>query len=249
MILFKRKTRILLTLGLLAVIFMITVPMVLCSAIASFMYPAPPLLSKMPPIVDQSADQLLARLEAILKERAPAILDSLNPGLSDEAITKLETDAGLKLTEGLRAPYRWRNGSSDGMSVFISIYRFVPLDEAIRTRDAMRSDVQSQSAVQRAIGEMFVAHRGSWIEVFVDPAGDGYYYDPDRAAQPGSFFYNFNEVGEYRFFPSFRNFLAGAIECFETGIYKPSPTGSEINENYDRSEKLWDRYSIISFGE
>src|SRR3712207_5050248 len=77
------------------------------AAIRSFFYPSP---RAMPPLVEQSAEELLQRLEHVLRERAPAVAESLQPGLTDERITEIESAAGFRLPEDLRSVYRWHNG-------------------------------------------------------------------------------------------------------------------------------------------
>ena len=53
------------------------------------------------------------------------------------------------------------------------------------------------------------------------------------------------EVGHYLWFPSVKNFLAAAIEGYESKVFKPSADGSDVEEDYDRSGKIWERYGRV----
>jgi len=195
----------------------------------------------MPAMVDTSMPILLARLETVLHEQAPGVLSSLQPGLTDQEISALETRGDFKLTEDLRAFYHWRNGSpSFPRRDFIPIHRFVPLGDAVAQRATMRQQT-GESFMQRVAFTTLAGHRAGWLMVFEDGCGDGYFYDPDRRTTGGSFFYSFAEDGSYLFFPSVRNFVAGMVECFETGAYRVKPDGS-LTEDFAASLTIWCKY-------
>jgi hypothetical protein len=88
---------------------------------------------------------------------------------------------------------------------------------------------------------MYVAHRDKWIDVFVDLAGDGYFFDPGRTEAEGSFFFCFAEDAEYIFFPSFRNYLAAVIEGNESGVFKVGIHGTETLD-FKKAQILWKKY-------
>ena len=75
-----------------------------------------------------------------------------------------------------------------------------------------------------------------------DGAGDGYFYDPERTDAEGAFFFHFAEVGYYIWFPSLRNFLSGVIECYRTQAIKVAADGKSLEEDFDRTEKVWSRF-------
>lgn len=209
-------------------------------AIRSFFYPSP---SNLPPIVDESAEDLLQRLEQILQERAPAVANALQPGLTDEQITDIETAGGFHLSEDLRALYKWHNGMSrDGPLDFIPGHLFLPLDGAVDQRAALHEQLRSATSIQRAFYSVTIGHRTNWLTVFDDGAGDGYFYDPERREQEGAFFYHFAEDTDFRFFPSARNFIAGVVEGFESGAYRPSDDEQYLEEDYEQTEMIWRQY-------
>src|SRR5688572_10474582 len=93
----------------------------------SFFYPKP---RGLPPVVADTTESLLARLRAILETNALMVVQALQPGLSDEKIAVLETEGGFRLSEDLRALYRWHNGvSTNTMLGLLPGHRFTPLDE------------------------------------------------------------------------------------------------------------------------
>jgi hypothetical protein len=210
----------------------------------SFFYPKP---RGLPPVVSQSTEQLLARLQSVLETKAPIVTRSLQPGLSDTQIAALEAQGGFRLSDDLRALYRWRNGIATNSKVgLLAGQRFVPLDEVVRERALVGQQVASGSAVQRSAFSAFAGRRTGWVQVLDDGAGDGYFYDPKRSDEEGAFFQHFAEMSYYVWFPSLRNFLAGAIECYESQGIKVAADGKSLDEDYDRTEKIWARFAKSS---
>src|SRR5438132_891027 len=126
-------------------------------ALVSFFYPKP---SSMPPVVSETTEELLSRLQSVLERRAPEVLRSLQPGFSKDQISALEAQGGFTLSSDLRTLYQWRNGSkiSDSM-LFIPGHRFLPLEEIVAERTALRSQGQSASFAQRVFYAVFAGHR------------------------------------------------------------------------------------------
>lgn len=208
----------------IAVMLLTLVPPMLLPTPGDMYPPAPP----MPVVVAESAEELLGRYEALLADEAPTVLAALQPGLSDEEIDAIEAQHGVTLPPDLRALYRWRNGTAAGSNLnAFPDHRFVPLDAALAERDALRQQVKSSPAAQRAAYAAYAGHRDPWLGLIVDPAGDGYFFDPQRTEAQGSFFFNFNETGDYTFYPAFRNYLAEVLEGYEAGILRFGTYGAE----------------------
>ena len=203
------------------------------------MYPRAP---AMPPVVGDTVETLLARYESFLASRGPAVLASLQPGLDDAAIDSLESRHAFKLPHDLRALYRWRNGTgrASPLDAFPD-HRFIPLDEAIAERDTLHAQVARSTPVQREAHATYAGHRNSWLGIIMDPAGDGYFFDPLRSEKEGSFFFSFAEDGTYIFYPAFRNFLAAIVQGNESGIFKIGEAGAETVD-FNRAQALWERY-------
>ena len=198
----------------------------------SFFYPKP---RGLPPVVAETTEQLLARLQATLETNPPVVARALQPGLSDVQISELETQGDFRLSGDLRALYRWHNGLHTNSTVgLLPGQRFVSLDEVVAERALMRR--QSSAAFR-----LFAGHRKSWLHVLDDGAGDGYFYDPERTEAQGPFFFHFAEVGHYIWFPSLRNFLSGVIECYQTQAVKVATDGKSLDEDSGRTEKIWNR--------
>ena len=211
----------------------------------AFFYPKPPSL---PPVVTENMEVLLIRLQSVLEARAPAALTNLQPGLSITEITILESKSGLQLPDDLRALYRWRNGSPTNQAHgIIPGHWFPSLEWLIENRAAIRKQIQSATPMHNMAYRVFAGHRDSWIEIFPDGAGEGYFFDPKRTEKEGPFFYCFSEVGCYRWFPSIRNFMAGTIECYEKDAYRLASDGKELEENSELTEKVWKRYGMPSY--
>jgi hypothetical protein len=205
----------------------------------TFFYPRRGL---MPDVVDD-IHIMLRHFESALAEHAPDVLAALHPGLSDDDIRAIEVQYWVRLSDDMRALYGWRDGSPpDSRIELIPGHRFVPLEEALEQRERQRRELSTQPVVQRIATWVFAGHRFKWLTVLDDLCGDGYFYDPSRRRRGGSFFYHFAEDRQYRFFPSVANFLAGAIECYGSGIYRRSRTGRSA-EDHERSFELWSRYA------
>jgi cell wall assembly regulator SMI1 len=212
--------------------------------VRQFFYPPAP---AMPAVVSKSVVELLAELENAIKSKAPQVLDQMHAPLADEEISALERRAGIQLPEEIKALYRWHNGcrSQDPRETGpIPGHRFVPLDEALGLATVLSNQVAGASALQRTAFGVFAGHRKSWIPLFDDGAGDGYFFDPQRKPNEGAVFYCFAEDATYTFFPSVRNLLAGALKCYEEGAFswKDGPSDPGLEEDFERSQKIWDEF-------
>ncbi len=205
------------------------------------LYPRAP---AMPPAVPETVEDLLGRFERILRDRAPEVFASMQRGLTDARIDALQSKHKFVLPQDLRALYRWRNGSTrDSRLAVFADHRFVALDEALRTRDALRGQLRAATRVQRLFYAPYVGHRDQWLGLIVDVAGDGYFFDPGRSEDEGSFFFCFAEDGSYWFFPTFRNFLAATIARHDSGVFRFASHGAETVDHV-RAHKLWHRYGV-----
>ncbi len=234
------KHKILIAIPALLVIGVVTLILAAPALQRSFFYPKPQAL---PPVVGESTENLLASLETVLESRAENVAQALKPGLSDDQIAALESEGGFRQSDDLRALYRWRNGmSSDSKEGLLPGQRFVPLDEVVSERVLLRQQTDGASSAQRIAFAVFAGHMKGWVHVIDDGAGAGYFYDPKRAETDGAFFYHMAEVRYYVWFPSLRNFLSGLIECYETGAIKYSTDDGGLEEGYQQTEKIWQRF-------
>lgn len=210
----------------------------------SLFYPKP---RHLPPVVSQSTEELLARLQSLLERQAPLVARELQPGLSADQISALEVKGQFHLSDDLRALYRWRNGvRTNSTSELIPGHRFLSLDEIVLERTLLQGQLRTATKVQRAAHSVFTSHRKDWLPILADGAGDGYFFDPKRLENQGAFFYHFTEVSWYVWFPSFRNFLAGAIEGYESRAIRLGTNGTQLDQDFDQMQKIWDRLGMNS---
>jgi hypothetical protein len=201
-----------------------------------------PKASTLPPAVSETSDQLIARLQKVLESNALAVAKSFQSGLSEAQISAFETKGGFHLSGDLRAMYRWRNGMNSTNSIgLLPGQRFLPLEEVV----SELASVREQSGVAF---KAFAGHRKGWLHILDDGAGDGYFWDPHRSDEEGAFFFYFAESNYYIWFPSVRNFLAGVIECYQTGAVKIASDGKSLDEDADRTGKIWSRLSKSNEG-
>ena len=204
-----------------------------------------PAAGVMPKPVGDDVVSALERFESVLAEYAPEALSSLQPGLSDEQLQDIEGRYQFQLTDEMRALYPWRNGSPpDVHTEFIPGHWFVPLEHAAQLREDDRRQLSSLTLIQRIGYAVFASHRTGWLTVLDGQCGDGYFYDPAPRRRKSSFFCHFAKGRWYWFFPSLANFLAGAIECYEAGIYRSGQRG-QSGEDDQRSLAMWSRYAAL----
>ena len=213
------------------------------SSLRSSLYPSAP---RMPAVVSEPMPEILARLEAILQTNAPHVLDVLQPGLSAGEIAKLEEQYRVQLPEEIKAIYLWHNGSARTTNYlsgdFIPTHRFVPLEETLSERTAVSAE--KTTLLQRAFYRVLAGHRDSWIALFSDRAGDGYWLDPKRNSVDGAVFFNFTETASYVFFPSAKNLMAGIAECYAQNIFfvKPGSSPPQLEEDFEKAQKAWEKF-------
>ena len=210
----------------------------------SLFYPKP---HKLPPVVSQTVEQLLAHLQVALETNAPGVVQALQQGLSEAQISALEAQGGFRLSGDLRAFYKWHNGMATNTTLgLLPGQRFLPLEQCVGERVMMGQQTGSAPSVQRTAFAVFAGHRKSWVHVLDDGAGDGYFYDPGRTDATGAFFYHMAEGGYYVWFPSFRNFLSGVIQCYETHSVSLLADGKTLDEDGPRTEKIWQQLAKTS---
>jgi cell wall assembly regulator SMI1 len=214
------------------------------SGIRRFFYPtAPP----MPGDVSEPTAAILARLDSVLQEKAPGALAQLRPGLTSAEIAQLEDENGVRLPDDIKVIYRWHDGSwqtTNDSSELIPGHRFWPLREAIEERRAIRKQAAEASLAGRLAFRVFASHTASWIGLFTDGAGDGYFYDPARTAAEGAVFNHFAETRTYVFFPSATNLMAGVAKCWAENVY-PEPahaSHSDLADRLTREDRVWSEF-------
>jgi len=123
----------------------------------------------------------------------------------------------------------------------IPIHRFLPLEKSLADKAL---DWKGATAAQRAVVGSLISYLSSWICLFDDGAGNGYWFDPQRKPAEGAVFSQFTEDASFVFFPSAKNLMAGVAKCYETGAYriKPGSTPPELDEDFQLAAKIWDEF-------
>ncbi len=207
------------------------------------LYPPAP---TMPATVPTPVEDLLAEYEAFLRSDCPTVFTALQPGLSDARIDELEQSHGLKLTDDLRALYKWHNGTPRSANVdAFPNHEFIPFDVALTNRTLHGQQVAAESAQRQQVHAAFAGHRDDWVDVIVDLAGDGYFFDPGRSESQGSFFFCFAEDGSYMFYPQFRNYLAAIVEGQKSGVFNVGARGVDTSD-FEKAHQLMRRFGAAA---
>lgn len=177
----------------------------------------------MPPVVSESMDELLQALETELETNVPDTFQALQPGLNSEELKQAEAMLGRSIHSEMQALYRWHNGLANDKELFPG-HGFWSLQDAIETNRELNAQYQESGTGILMQGEE------SWLVLFPDPAGDGYYYDPVVNYETGGIFYNLREIGYFRYFPSIKNLLKAIVECYRQGAYQVSEPDFELEE-------------------
>jgi hypothetical protein len=120
----------------------------------------------------------------------------------------------------------------------------VALAKALSLPVVLSNSVAKAPVAGRAAFGIVAGHTKSWITLFDDGCGDGYFFDPKRKPQERAVFYCFAEDGTYVFFPSVGNLLAGAVKCYERDafLWKEGPSGTGLKEDFNASRQVWDEF-------
>ncbi len=102
----SRRRKILLALVAIVAVIVVAFIFAAPSMQRSIFYPKP---RGLPPVVSQTTEHLLARLQSVLETNAPIVARALQPGLSGDQIAALEAQGGFNLSDDLRELYRWHN--------------------------------------------------------------------------------------------------------------------------------------------
>jgi cell wall assembly regulator SMI1 len=203
----------------------------------------------MPAVTATPMAQLLKELEIEMQAKAPDVLKSFLPGLHDFEIDRLEQLAGVKLSADIRKLYNWHNGQrSAGSAGPIPGHRFIPLQEAVEEKNNLWRKNHDQNRARRALLNSFIKHRKTWLPIFEDVSGDGYFCDMAKNEAQGGVFYCSSETNVYVFFPSIKNLLAGVLKCYKNNIFKTVTSGNQdsLEDEYCQSRAIWLEFGVAN---
>jgi cell wall assembly regulator SMI1 len=220
--------------------------------VQTFFYPlAPP----MPPVVSDSMPEILAHLESVLRTNAPQVLAELQPGISADQIGRLERQYHVQIPDDIQAIYEWHDGAAAMTATnylgFIPIHRFVPLEDMLSEKADEANASATATPIQRAAYRFLAGQRDHWYCLFDDGSGNGYFFDPTRKPAEGAIFCVFVEDGDYTFFPSAKNLMAGIAKCYEQGAFriKPGTAPLQLDEDFEQSTKIWTEFGTGNHSE
>ncbi len=202
-----------------------------------------PLANNMPQTSTPPLGDVLREIETQIELKAPKTFAALRPGLGQAEIERIERTYGLRLTDEMRQLYEWHDGITiDAKRGLFGIHQFLPLEYVAQSRSAAEKQLSESTMLQRAIYWVLCGHRKNWIDLFPDGAGDGYYADPTRIASKGQIFYNFNEMGDYRFYPTLADLMNAISECYDAGLYTDTNTPPST-ASIEREFAIHNKYS------
>jgi hypothetical protein len=146
----------------------------------------------------------------------------LQPGLSeDEILGKLEA-VPFKMPREFVELYQWRNGMAAGAAgednSLFEYHRFLPLDEAL-------SNFQISYRIMQEFYDLT-----DWIEVFMDPAGDGYGSSAAKeVVESAAMVFLFEGEGVQVVFESLRKMMETAAAAFDEGAMSWEEGGLETD--------------------
>jgi cell wall assembly regulator SMI1 len=191
-----------------------------------------------------SIDRVLSQLESWLKTDYRAAHGSLQPGLSDAAIDALLQGWPYKLSDDVRALYRWHDGFEDAGVELLPGLSFLPLAEAL----ALGSALWEVSAAQAKKGGADFFPR-AMLPVFSDENNDAVLLvqgaegpSPSTPAQVVAL-----QRGQRLYaFERLEDLLAASLDLLKRGVYR-------IDQDRDRVEltdealaqAAWRRYPLL----
>jgi cell wall assembly regulator SMI1 len=95
-------------------------------------------------------NELLGHLEALLRTKAPELLEDLHPPADDRTIDKAQQDLGYALPTDVVELYRWHDGQEDEHDGLFLGQTFLSLDETIEVWDDWGSDDDCEREIQIA---------------------------------------------------------------------------------------------------
>ena len=174
---------------------------------------------------------VVARLERWLERSCPHKLERLAPGLMDEAIAVYERRLGVTFPDGMRALYRWHNGTLPGqLGVdIIGRYALAPLEQ-VAEHQKMMNELLEQGAFKTKIW-----WRKTWLPIFDKGTGDLLCWDPRGSfgGVPGQVIEFWHTDHDRTVLaPSFDGFLTAYVDSLDAGLW----TYDEENglEDHDR---------------
>lgn len=167
------------------------------------------------------------RIETWLQGHAPAIVQRLPPGVTEEALRQAEATMGLTLPEAVKASYRRHNGAPPGsfllgQSIFYDLTGMVHGQQRLAQRyaDLLAKAPRTPQALAGPIQPVW--WHPAWLPVTGDGAGNHWCLDlaPASGGQVGQIIDFDHEVGPTKVLAtSFQELLSTFADQLEAGVY------------------------------
>jgi len=191
-----------------------------------------------------SLQTTLSGLETWLKTNYRAAHGSLQPGLSDEAITGLLADWPYTLSDDVRALYRWHDGFEDTQVELLPGLSFLPLAEAL----ALGSALWDVSAAQAKKGGVDFFPR-MVLPIFSDGQNDRVLLvqgDSGPSASTPAQVVALQRGQRLYAFQRLEDLLAASLQLLKQGVYRPDQE-RDLVELHDEAaaQAAWRRYPLL----
>jgi cell wall assembly regulator SMI1 len=159
-------------------------------------------------------DEVVARLATWLETHDPERLQAFGPGASEEAIAAAEKEVGVAFPAGMKALYRWHDGTARpllGNRVLMS------LADIVKTRQMMNK------AVDDGAFKTSNWYRKTWVPFMSNLAGDHLVWDPrgSFSGEPGQVLEFWHTDHDRKVLaPSFDGWLTSIVESLEAGNWR-----------------------------
>jgi cell wall assembly regulator SMI1 len=159
-----------------------------------------------------SINSVIEKVDHYLKTNRPEYYAILNPPLTDEGITSLEEEYGIKLPADLRALYKWKNGHGEEhfLEKFIDLHQFFSLDLSLK----MARELTEMIGLDFTRENWWNKH---WIPIFTE-SSDHFCYDLE-----GTFTGNKGQIIEFLHDDSWRPVVAPNLTAFLEHIISSWP--------------------------
>ena len=184
-------------------------------------------------------DEVVDRLGRWLSANVPARFETLAPGATDEEIAAAEKELGVTFPAGMRALYRWRNGSSNRVHALVGNRLLMSLAEMVATRKTMNE--------LAARGDFKTSNwwRKTWVPFLHNGAGDHVCWDPrgSFSGSPGQVLEFWHTDHDRKVLaPSFDGWLTALVDSLEAGLWRDDPDEGLIDD-YRFEPFLAERFS------
>jgi hypothetical protein len=174
----------------------------------------------------QALEDRLRKLDEVLRDRSPFILDKLAPAATATDLGKLWAEIGGVKVDSLEVWYRWHNGCN-GLTQILPLGQTLSISEALADRKMMMDTPFVDSMRRRS------------LKILDDGAGDGFFVDIALASP--RVFYHMLEDPFPRDYGTLQQFVSFVTDVHKAGVATEGENG-KVEFDLSRYEKLEAEY-------